>query len=171
MVLLSNIPKGIAVSASGRKFSNYPSNLDPNNTRYDVAELTSYDTETPYPAEEINNPPGGSINYTTGSPGMLSSFWKDNVIRLGMAEFLAAGANFQEYFVGVQSVVIDAKDRLWVLDSGRALTPSGGQVPATHGGVKLIGIDLTHDTVFTTIILPTTVAFSDSVRRALLLCY
>lgn len=85
-----------------------------------------------------------------------------------MTEFLAAGANFHEYFVGVQSVVIDAKDRLWVLDSGRALTPSGSQVPATHGGVKLIGIDLTHDTIFTTIILPTSVAFSDSVRSALL---
>ena len=60
---------GIAVSASGRKFTNYPSNLDPNNTRYDVAELTSYDTEIPYPNAEINTPPGGPVNYTTGSPG------------------------------------------------------------------------------------------------------
>ena len=61
---------GIAVSASGRKFTNYPSNLNPNNTRYNVAELTSYDTEIPYPNAEINTPPGGPINYTTGSPGM-----------------------------------------------------------------------------------------------------
>ena len=61
---------GIAVSATGRKFTNYPSNLDPNNTKYDVAELTSYDTEMPYPNAEINTPPGGPINYTTGSPGM-----------------------------------------------------------------------------------------------------
>ena len=61
---------GIAVSATGKKFTNYPSNLDPNNTKYDIAELTSYDTEILYPNAEINTPPGGPINYTTGSPGM-----------------------------------------------------------------------------------------------------
>lgn len=62
---------GIAVSANGRKFTNYPPTLDPTNTRYNVAELTSFDTETPYPSVEINSPPGGSINYTSGTPGMM----------------------------------------------------------------------------------------------------
>ena len=56
---------GIAVSSTGRMFSNYPSGLDANNTKYAVAELTSNSTETPYPSAEMNSPPGGAINYTT----------------------------------------------------------------------------------------------------------
>ncbi|KAK5097660.1 hypothetical protein LTR70_000627 [Exophiala xenobiotica] len=62
------MPTGIAVSESGRLFSNYPSGLDANNTRYQVAELTTNNTETPYPNAEINSPPGGAINYTTYPP-------------------------------------------------------------------------------------------------------
>ena len=54
-------------------------------------------------------------------------------------------------------------DRLWVLDAGRPSTPSGNGVLSTHGGVKLIGIDLSTNTVFTTIIFPATVAYPDSV--------
>ena len=54
------------------------------------------------------------------------------------------GANFQDYFVNVQSVVIDAMDRLWVLDAGRPSTPSGSGVLSSHGGVKLIGINLSN---------------------------
>ena len=74
-----------------------------------------------------------------------------------------AGANYQDYLIGVQSVVIDAKDRLWILDTGRALTPSGTQVPASYGGPKLIGVNLSNDTVFATIVFPSNVAYSDSV--------
>jgi hypothetical protein len=59
------------VSKNGRKFSNYPPGLDANNTndgsngKYTVAELIGNNTERPYPNAEINNPPGGSINYST----------------------------------------------------------------------------------------------------------
>jgi hypothetical protein len=58
-------PTGIAVSSSGRKFSNYPGALDGNNTnngsngKYTVAELTSNSTEAAYPNADWNNPPGG----------------------------------------------------------------------------------------------------------------
>lgn len=58
-------PTGIAVSSTGRKFSNYPGALDKNNTnngsngKYTVAELTSNTTEAAYPNAEWNNPPGG----------------------------------------------------------------------------------------------------------------
>lgn len=38
---------------------------------------------------------------------------------------LPAGANYQNYLIGVQSVVIDAKDRLWILDTGRVFAPDG----------------------------------------------
>lgn len=36
-----------------------------------------------------------------------------------------AGANYQDYLIGVQSVVIDPIDRLWILDTGRVFTPDG----------------------------------------------
>ena len=135
------MPTGIAVSESGRLFSNYPSGLDANNTRYQVAELTTNNTETPYPNAEINSPPGGAINYTTYPP---------------------SGANYQNYFIGVQSIAIDPLERLWILDTGRALTPNGTLVPASYGGPKLVAVDLATNTVNQTIVLPTTVAYPDS---------
>jgi hypothetical protein len=49
-------------------------------------------------------------------------------------------------FVSVQSIVVDPADRLWVLDTGR---PEFERARA--GGPKLVGIDLTTDTVFRTI--------------------
>ncbi|KAL8844782.1 MAG: hypothetical protein Q9176_000882 [Flavoplaca citrina] len=86
-------------------------------------------------------PTWGAINYTT---------------------IPATGANYSNYLIGVQSVVIDPKDRLWILDTGRAATPEGVNVPSTPGGPKLIGIDLRNDTIFQTILFPPTVAYSDS---------
>jgi len=97
--------------------------------------------ETPYPSLSINQPPGGAINYTTFPP---------------------SGANYQNYFIGSQSVVVDSADRLWVLDTGRVLMPNGVLVPASYGGPKLVGIDLSTNEIFTTIVFPTTVAYADS---------
>lgn len=140
-------PTGIAVSSTGRLFANYPPGLDPNNTnngqnnKYTVAELVSNTTESPYPNAEWNNPPGGQINFTTTPP---------------------SGANYQNYLIGVQSVVIDADDRLWILDTGRALLPNGTLVQATFGGPKLVGVDLSTNQVFQTIVFPDTVAYPDS---------
>ncbi|KAF2828346.1 major royal jelly protein [Ophiobolus disseminans] len=140
-------PTGITVSRSGRKFSNYPAGLDSNNTntgsnnKYQVAELTGNSTETPYPNVSINNPPGGAVNYTTTPP---------------------TGANYQTHLIGVQSVVLDARDRLWILDTGRAQLPDGTLVLATYGGPKLVGVDITSNTIIETIVFPPTVAFPDS---------
>lgn len=137
-------PTGVAVSSTGRKFSNYPGGLDPNNTndgnngKYTVAELFDESTEKPYPSAEMNNPPGGAINYTTTPP---------------------TGANYQDYLIGVQSVVIDSADRLWILDTGRVLTQEGVLVQASVGGAKLIGVDLETDSVIKTIVFPNTVAY------------
>lgn len=157
-----NISIGITVSRNGRKFSNYPayaslrpykplsdtsSGLDSNNTntgnvtRYAVAELTSNNTETPYPNAEINNPPGGAINYTTTPP---------------------TSANYQNYLIGVQSVVLDPLDRLWILDTGRVQTADGTLLNASPGGTKLICVDISTDSVIQTIVFPPTVAFPDS---------
>lgn len=57
-------PTGIAVSSTGRMFSNYPGGLDANDTnngsngKYTIAELSPNNTERAWPSVEINNPPG-----------------------------------------------------------------------------------------------------------------
>ena len=73
------------------------------------------------------------------------------------------GANYQDYLVGVQSVVIDPKDRLWILDTGRASTPNGTNVPSAFGGPKLIGVNLQNNSIFQTIVFPPNVAYDVSV--------
>ncbi|KAK6088113.1 major royal jelly protein [Seiridium cupressi] len=140
-------PTGIAVSSTGRKFSNFPGGLDPTNTYngsndvFTVGELTSLTNETAYPSLEMNHPPGGAINYTTNPP---------------------TGASYPDYLIGVQSVVVDPLDRLWILDTGRVLTPDGTLVYAAYGGPKLVGVDLNTNEVFKTILFPQTVAYADS---------
>jgi len=134
-------PTGIAVSSTGRMFSNYPPFLDPTDNNYTVAELTGYSTETPYPNLEMNQPPGGRINYTTIPPTSAAS---------------------PNHFTGVQSVVIDPADRLWILDTGRTSSPNGTMLPAAYGGPKLVGVNLTTNEVFTTIVFSTVAAPADS---------
>lgn len=74
-----------------------------------------------------------------------------------------AGANYQNYFIGVQSVVIDPLDRLWILDTGRVLLPDGSQlVSSSYGGPKLVGVNLDTNQVFQTIVFPETVAYPES---------
>lgn len=59
----------------------------------------------------------------------------------------------KDCFVSVQSVVVDPRDRLWVLDTG-----SIAFGPTTFGGPKLVGIDLATNKVFKTILFPPDVA-------------
>ena len=135
------MPTGIAVNSQNRLFSYYPLGLDANNTRYQVAELTSNTTETPYPNRRINTPPGGAINHTTYPP---------------------SGANYKDHFISVQSVAIDPLDRLWVLDTGSPLTQNGTLLNAAYGGAKVVAINTTSNSVAKTIVLPTDVAYPDS---------
>lgn len=58
--------------------------------------------------------------------------------------------------------MIDALDRLWVLDTGRVQSPDGVLLSATYGGPKLIGVDLATNEVFKTIVFPPDVAYADS---------
>lgn len=62
----------------------------------------------------------------------------------------------------MQSVVLDPKDRLWILDTGRPLLSSGTLLLATPGGPKLLCVDITTNTVIKTIVFPPTVAYPDS---------
>ncbi|KAI1161603.1 major royal jelly protein-domain-containing protein [Nemania serpens] len=140
-------PTGVTVSSTGRIFSNFPGGLDNNNVYNDsnnvfqVGEHTSLTAEVAYPSLKMNHPPGGAINYTTTPP---------------------TSVNYQEYLIGVQSVVIDALDRLWILDTGRVQAPDGVLLSATYGGPKLVGVDLATSEVFKTIVFPPDVAFADS---------
>ncbi|MGB7574054.1 MAG: L-dopachrome tautomerase-related protein [Thermodesulfobacteriota bacterium] len=61
--------------------------------------------------------------------------------------------NQKDCFVSVQSVVVDPKDRLWVLDTG-----SIGFGPTTYGGPKMVGIDLQTNQIFKKILFPQDVA-------------
>ena len=139
-LIISN-KTGIAVSSTGRKFTSYASSLDPNNTAYQVAELTSNGTETPYPSLEINSPPGGAIN-NSASP--------------------AVGATYENYLISIQGISIDALDRLWLLDNDRPLTKNWSSVPASPGGPKLVGVDLSTNQVIKTITFPASVASANS---------
>ncbi|KAI0871158.1 major royal jelly protein-domain-containing protein [Hypoxylon argillaceum] len=140
-------PTGVTVSSTGRIFSNFPGGLDKNNVYngsnnvFQVGEHTSLTEEVAYPSLEINHPPGGAINYTTTPP---------------------TSANYQDYLIGVQSVVIDSLDRLWILDTGRVQSPEGVLLLASYGGPKLVGVDLKTNKVFKTIVFPPDVAFADS---------
>lgn len=58
-------------------------------------------------------------------------------------------------FISVQSVVIDPRNRLWILD-----TASVKFEPIIPGGAKLIGIDLANNQIIKTIVFPPDVALS-----------
>lgn len=147
----SQWPTGIAVSRSGRLFSNFPGGLDPANVNngtgsgiFTVGELVSPSTEKAYPSLEMNTPPcsGGAVDLTD----------PENPV----------GCGSPDHLIAVQSVVIDSLDRLWILDTGRPMYtfPNGSVIllRSTYGGPKLIGVDLTTDMVFKTILFPPEVA-------------
>ncbi len=54
------------------------------------------------------------------------------------------------HFLSAQSVYVDARDTLWVLDTGNL----GSGTPLVVGGPKLVAIDLTTNTVTRTIVFP-----------------
>lgn len=61
-----------------------------------------------------------------------------------------------ETFVSVQSIVVDPRNRLWILDTG---APKLEAIVAQNAP-KLVGIDLTHNRIFKTIHFPPEVAHS-----------
>ena len=65
----------------------------------------------------------------------------------------ARGNDDSEAFVSVQSIVVDPRDRLWVLDTGSPMFK-----PTVHGGPKLVCVDLATDEVVQTILFDTDIA-------------
>lgn len=127
-------------------FCNYPRGLDPTNIAYTVAEIFPNNTERAYPNATYQTPPEGLINNWT-TP--------------------ASSVGNPNYLTGVQSVVIDPADRLWILDTGRTATPDGTMLNASPGGVKLVGVDLTTNEIFKTIVFDTTAAPAVSVSTTI----
>lgn len=99
-----------------------------------MGEIVSDDGEIAFPSADFNNPPGGLINTTSGR---------------------AVGSSDSNHFINVQSVVVDSKDRLWVLDKARPAV-GGDNILASPGGPKLMGFDLGNNatTPFKTITFP-----------------
>src|SRR4051812_18824293 len=58
-----------------------------------------------------------------------------------------------ERLISVQSVVIDPRDRLWILDTGSIQFS-----PTSYGGPKLVGVDLQKNQIFKKILVPADVA-------------
>jgi sugar lactone lactonase YvrE len=119
------MPTGVTVSHRGRIFVNYPRWGDP--VKATVAELKN----------------GRAVAYP---PGMVN----------GLVNLRAVQSTPQaNRLVAVQSVVVDPKDRLWILDTGSIKFG-----PTTYGGPKLVGVDLKTNRVFKKILFPRNVALS-----------
>ena len=114
------MPTGVSVSSTGRLFVCFPRLGDP--VKRTVVEL-------------VPRPNG---------VGRRAVAYPDKEInRLDVS---AAST----HFVSVQSVVVDARDRLWALDTGIPV-PNGQPVP---GGAKLVAFDLNTNAVVQTVVFP-----------------
>nr|XP_018910475.1 PREDICTED: uncharacterized protein LOC109039450 [Bemisia tabaci] len=139
-------PTGVAVSESGRIFSCFPAANDELNSNngtnnvFQVAELTGFDTETAYPNETYNNPPGGCVNFSGPFPRTKG---------------------LSDYLLSVPTVAFDQNDVLYLLDNGRCIY-NGVRLEASPGGPKLVAVDLNTDSVIRTYTFPTDVVTPES---------
>ncbi|KAH9811159.1 major royal jelly protein [Teratosphaeria destructans] len=144
-------PTGIAVSATGRSFVCYPAGLDITNTyngiipTMQVGEINSTTSETAYPNATYNMSPGGAVN------------------RLAVPPVTKGDPN---HLLGVQSVIIDSIDTLWILDTGRVQDLEDPDHPMLYatvpGGPKLVNIDLSTNSIIQTIVFNTDLVKPDS---------
>lgn len=132
-----SMPTGVTVSQKGRIFVNYPRWGDP--VPFTVGEIVQ-GREVPFPSREIND------------------FGVKNSRSLLAQEQSARGERERRtHLVGVQSVVVDPLDRLWILDTGSVLFG-----PTAPGGPKLVCVDLNLNRVVRTITMPQSVALPKS---------
>jgi len=132
-----SMPTGVTVSQRGRIFVNYPRWGDP--VPFTVGEIVN-GREVAFPSRAIN------AFGTQNTRGLLSQ------------EHSARAENLRKtHFVGVQSVVVDPKDRLWILDTGSVLFG-----PTAYGGPKLVCVNLRTNRVEKTLLMPTNVALPKS---------
>jgi sugar lactone lactonase YvrE len=139
-------PIGIAVSSQGRIFASYTRG----NYSFTVGEAVNQTAEVPYPSAELNLP-----------PSQLNTTWNG----------IAFGSNNSTGFINVQALYITPQndrrpETLWVVDTGRpTITAADGSPSMPYGqpgGPKIIGINLSNDTVYATYTFPSTVHYPDS---------
>lgn len=110
-----------------------------------VGEITGMDSEKAYPNATYNMSPLGAVDRTKVPPVTKGD---------------------PNHLLGVQSVIVDSADTLWILDTGRVqdLTNlASPMLPATvPGGPKLVNIDLKTDKIVKTIIFNDDLVHSDS---------
>ena len=119
------MPTGVTVSRHNRVFVNFPRWGD--DVPFTVGEMVNGQAVA-YPDAKVNDWPGR----TKANPNA----------------FMDEEAN-QTHFVNVQSVVVDAEDRLWALDTGAPKLKN-----IVPGGPKLVAIDLKTNKIVKTILLP-----------------
>lgn len=139
---------GVAVSSSGRVFVNFPRWGGPH--RYSVGEVQADGTLRPYPDEAWNEPQlsngivvGGRVVAQEAPTIEAAGGQKD-----GQVARTTGDGGGPWFFSCVQSVHIDDKDRLWVLDNANPQFAGVRRGPGLHaaggggGGPKLVQIDL-----------------------------
>ena len=139
-------PIGIAVSSKGRIFASYTRG----NYTFTVGEAVNQTAEVPYPSADLNLP-----------PSQLNTSW--NGIAFGSANSTGL-INVQALYITPQS---DRRpETLWLVDTGRPTITSGDGSPSMPysqpGGPKIIGVNLSNDTVYATYTFPSSVHFPDS---------
>jgi hypothetical protein len=129
-----------SLSKQGRTFACYTRGT----YAYTLGEIVNTTAEVAYPSQELNTPAGGLYSQING---------------------IDFGSNDSAAFISVQALYITPDDTLWVLDTGRP-SINESQAPsmpyASPGGLKLVSINLSNNSIARTYTLPPTVHYSDS---------
>jgi sugar lactone lactonase YvrE len=146
------MPTGVTVSQKGRIFVNFPRWGD--NVPFTVAEIKN-GRAVAYPPVKYPVMNGRRSLLTRGAPPRNWNAFGANGLRaaLSTSKTARAQATRETHLVSVQSVVVDPKDRLWLLDTG-----SIAFGPTAPGGPKLVCMNLQNDSVERVISIPPSVA-------------
>ncbi|KAL1716404.1 major royal jelly protein-domain-containing protein [Schizophyllum commune] len=118
--LFQHPPIGITISKSGRAFVTFNrGNLTANPKT--LAEVVNSTADVAWPSADFNAPPAGLFNLSSG---------------------INYGSSDSQHFLNVQGAIVDAYDRLWVLDTGRPASDGGDNAPSFPGGPKLMAFSL-----------------------------
>lgn len=139
-------PIGIAVSSTGRIFASYTRG----NYTFTLGETINKTAERPYPSAGLNLPVS-QLN-TTWNGIMFGSSNTTGLISV-QALYITPATNLRP-------------ETLWVVDTGRPTIMDSSGAPtmpyAQPGGPKIIGINVSNDTVYATYTFPASVHYPDS---------
>ncbi|KAF1850548.1 uncharacterized protein K460DRAFT_270184 [Cucurbitaria berberidis CBS 394.84] len=139
-------PIGLAISSTGRFFVSYTRG----DYSFTVGEAVNKTAEIPYPSADLNLP-----------VSQLNTSW--NGIQFGSGNSTG--------FISVQALYITPDnprrpETLWLVDTGRPTIMGEGGSPvmpyAQPGGPKIIGINLSTNSIYATYTFPSTVHYPDS---------